>query len=301
MQESTSRSVVQVDSVMHANSELTLISTYHPCNQLAGILRGHLASALTLLGAPKPSGSRIHAARQELKRARATLRLLRESIDPQRFRQEDATLRQAAQLLNRARDSEVLVRVFARLRECVKDGRPRTNLEPLHKLLLQERRSATTSALPLRAVGTLLMQSRERSRDWSVTNDLDLLTTGMQRTYQKGRTCYRAARESHADEHLHAWRRQVKYSAYQLEALGSLIPARMTRRLRRSAKLGKVLGRDHDLALLHKRIPDAHLDAVATLRLKNAIRRERSKLQRRALNLGERLYRAKPRKFQPLN
>ena len=78
---------------MHAEPELTLTSTYHPCNQVAGILRGHLAAALKLLNATKPSGASIHAARQELKRARAMLRLLRESVDAEQFRLEDATLR----------------------------------------------------------------------------------------------------------------------------------------------------------------------------------------------------------------
>lgn len=212
-----------------------------------------------------------------------------------------ATLRQAAQLLNSARDSEVLVRVFSRVRAHVKDESPRTKLESLHKLLLQERRSATSNALPLRAVRTLLMQSRARSREWLVINDLDLLTTGMQRTYRNGRARYRAACESRTDEQFHAWRRQVKYCAYQLEALGSLAPARMRKRLRRTAKLGKVLGRDHDLCLLSQRVADAHLDAAATLLVANAIKHERAKLQRQALELGKRLYRAKARNFQPLN
>lgn len=189
------------------------------------------------------------------------------------------------------------------MRNSVKDEIPRTALEPLHKLLLQERRSAASIALRARltAVRSLLLQAKERTRDWFVTNDLELLTRAMQRTYRKGRAGYRAACESQADEQLHAWHRQVKYSAYQLEALGSLIPGKMTRRQQRCAKLGKVLGRDHDLALLHTRISDAHLDAAATLRLANAIRHERAKLQRQALELGKRLYRAKPRQFQPLN
>lgn len=288
---------------MHAEPELTLTSTYHPCNQVAGVLRGHLAAALRFLTTAKPSGASIHAARQELKRARAMLRLLRESIDPEHFSLEDATLRQAAHQLNDVRDAEVLVRVFSRLRDAFKDEPRRPNLEPLRKLLLRERRHSASNALrePLAAAKTLLVQAKERTRDWSVANDVDLLTSAMQRTYRKGRACYRAACESATDEHLHAWRRQVKYSAYQLEALGSLAPARMTKKLPRSAQLAKQLGRDHDLCMLRGRIADAHLAAAANLRLTDAIRRERADLQRRALQRGKRLYRSKPRKFQPLN
>lgn len=284
---------------MHADPELTLAATYHPGNQVVGIMRGHLATALKFLGEGKASGSRIHAARQELKRARAMLRLLRESVDAEHFRQEDSTLRQATRLLNRARDSDVLLRVFSRVRGSVKNAPSRTNLDALREVLVQERRSAISKALrePLNSVRTLLLESRGRTHEWHVANDPDLLTEAMRRTYRKGRACYRAARESHSDEHLHAWRRQAKYSAYQLEAIGSPTPARMTRRLRRSARLAKTLGKDHDLALLHRRIFDADLDAATALHLMNAIRHERVKLQREALELGARLYRAKSRQF----
>lgn len=65
--------------------------------------------------------------------------------------------------------------------------------------------------------------------------------------------------------------------------------------------MGKVLGLDHDLALLNKRTPNAHLDAAATLHLADAIKHERAKPQRQALERGERLYRAKARRFKPLN
>lgn len=288
---------------MHANPTLALTSTYHACNQVAGILRGHLTAALKLLSADKPSATGIHGARQELKRARATLRLLRRAIAPEHFRQEDTALRQAARLLNDVRDSEILYHRFVRLRNAVRDVAPQANLEPLRKMLLQERRSAASDAFRQRlpTVRTLLTQSRERSRDWRVANDLDLLASGMRRTYRKGRACYRAARESQSDEQLHAWRRQVKHSAYQLEAVGSLAPARMARRLRRSAKLAKALGKDHDLALLQQRVSDAPLDAASGMHLAEVITQQRRKLQRSALALGDRLYRDKPRKFRPLS
>lgn len=288
------------ESFMRAAPQPALTSTYHPCNQVAGILRAHVAAALALLHSDRPGASGIHTARQELKRARAALRLLRESIDREEFRQEDATLQQAAQQLNDVRDCEVVLRVFLRLRAALQDEPRRPRLEPLHKLLLQQRRSASALREPLEAAGTLLTQARERARDWSVENDLDLLARAMQRTYSKGRGGYRAVCEAATDEHLHAWRRQVKYSAYQLEALGSLAPDRVKKRLRRSAKLARLLGRDRDLSLLHQAIPDAHLDAASRLRLERAITSRRTELQRRALQLGRRLYRTKARKFRPL-
>jgi CHAD domain-containing protein len=285
----------------HAASECTLTSTGKPGTQAARILRAHLTAALTHLAGDRLSGTKVHAARKELKRARATLRLMREVIDPDHFREEDATLRRVAQMLNDARDAEVMLRTFSRLRESIKDSDPQTDLEPLHKLLLQGRRRATSDELGVRLndIRAMLAQSKERTRDWSVANDLGLLTQGMRRTYRKGRLCYRAASEPHTDEQLHAWRRQVKYCGYQLEAIGQ-VGRKMTKRLRRCRKLADLLGSDHDLALLHKRVMDAPLDAGSALYLINAITRSRARLQRRAFAIGARLYRGKVRKFQPL-
>jgi hypothetical protein len=55
----------------------------------------------------------------------------------------------------------------------------------------------------------------------------------------KGQLCYRAACESPSDQRLHAWRRQVKYCAYQLEAVVSIgskkLPGRKFEPLRRQS------------------------------------------------------------------
>jgi CHAD domain-containing protein len=285
----------------HAASECTLTSTGKPGTQAAGILRAHLTAAHTHLAGDRLSGAKVHAARKELKRARATLRLMREVIDPDHFREEDATLRRVAQMLNDARDAEVMLRTFLRLRKSIKDSDPQTDLEPLHKLLLLGRRRATSNELVVRLndIRAMLTQSKERTREWSVANDLDLLTQGMRRTYRKGRLRYQAASESRTDEQLHAWRRQVKYCGYQLEAIGQ-VERKMTKRLRRCRKLADLLGSDHDLALLHKRVMDAPLDAGSALCLVNAITRSRARLQKRAFAIGARLYRGKVRKFHPL-
>lgn len=287
---------------MHAPAELTLTSTYYPGSQAVGVLRGHVAAALTHLAGSRPGAARIHGARKDLKRARATLRLLREAIDPNQYSDEDAELRRAAQLLNDVRDAEVLLRAFAWLRNSLKKTRPRANLQPLHELLREERRRATAANLSqqVRNARAILIQARQRTREWSVANDMDLLTRGMQRTYRRGRFCYRAACESPLDDRLHAWRRHVKYSACQLEATGPIGSAKMAKRLRLCTKLADLLGRDRDLAMLHERVVAADLDATSALSCANAIRRQRARLQRKALKLGARLYRAKPREFTPL-
>jgi CHAD domain-containing protein len=283
-------------------SELTLTSTFRPGAQAVGLLRRHTAAAVEHLAGARPSGARIHAARKELKRARATLRLLREAIDAAHFAEADAVLRGVARQLNGVRDADELLRTFEKLRDALKESKRPARLAPLRKLLQQEHRTAVSSMSRerLQAIKLVLRTCKQQSYGWSAANDLDLLTAGMQRTYRKGRVCYRAAREARSNERLHAWRRQVKYCVYQLETIRSIGAGKTTRRLRACAKIADLLGKDHDLAMLQERAALADLDAASALHVADEIRDERAKLQRRALRLGERLYRIKVRNFKPL-
>ena len=283
-------------------SEPTLSSTHRPGAQAVGLLRRHITAALDHLAGPRPSGARIHAARKELKRSRATLRLMREAIDPGHFGEADAALRGAARQLNDARDADVLLRAFKRLRDAFEESKTPAALEPLRKLLQDERRTAAASMSRerLQAIKLLLRTCKQHTYEWSVANDVDLLTAGMQRTYRKARQGYRAAREAPSDERLHAWRRQLKYCAYQLETIRSVSAGKSAKLLHACTQVADVLGKDHDLALLRERAAAADLEASSALHVADEIRRERAKLQRRALRLGARLYRVKVRQFEPL-
>jgi CHAD domain-containing protein len=94
---------------------------------------------------------------------------------------------------------------------------------------------------------------------------------------------------------MHQWRKQVKHLRYAAEilAFGGLA--------RRADELAEVLGEERDLALLAKRIRIASRvergGEGGRKRLLKVIARRRRKLRRRALNLGGRVYRRRPRVF----
>ncbi len=284
---------------MLAPSALTLTSTRRPATQAAGLLRTHLGAALAQLAPAKPNGARIHAARKELKRARAILRLMREAIGRDDYDEADAELRGTARMLNDVRDADVVLRALARLCRSADES---ASLEPLRRLLLEERRQARSATLGkrLKDIRAALLRCKDRTRAWSIADDIDLMMAGMQRTYRNARRCYRAACETHSDEHLHAWRRQVKYCAYQLEAIRPVGSRKMHEQLINCTKVADLLGKDHDLAILHQRAGAADLDAASALHFADMIGHERARLQRKALKLGDQLYRAKPRVFQQL-
>src|ERR1700744_220986 len=72
------------------------------------IARHRLESALELLGQRRASDHSVHAARKELKKARATLRLVRDALGTSTYKKENAALRDAARPLGEIRDAQVL-------------------------------------------------------------------------------------------------------------------------------------------------------------------------------------------------
>jgi len=240
----------------------------------------------------------IHKVRQELKRARATLRLLRDGFGVTAYRRDNRLVRDVARPLSRLRDATVLIETFDRcggpagtLRETLCAER---DLSRRHVRI----RDMAASARRLRRVGrrALTVTDERLARA-----DID---RGLKRAYRKVRAALARARERNTDEALHEWRKQVKYLVNQL-AIGCPRASKRIRRLtRRSGELSDRLGDDHDLAVLCGKI-ELHLgtaaergeDAVLQGLLRR-LRRDRKHLQRQAFGLGRRLYASAPRRFR---
>src|SRR5690348_3769495 len=90
------------------------------------ITRRRIKSALQTLGPNETDDSSIHAARKELKKARATLRLLRDALGKTTYKRENTALRDAARPLSEARDGRVLLDALSSLIKYY--GAPAANL-----------------------------------------------------------------------------------------------------------------------------------------------------------------------------
>src|SRR6185437_16474643 len=97
-----------------------------------------IRSALQALPAGKSDDESVHEARKDLKRARATLRLLREALGNSTYKRENAAIRDAARPLSEVRDGRVLLDA---LRSLVKYYGPTARALPLEgfKRLLNRR------------------------------------------------------------------------------------------------------------------------------------------------------------------
>ena len=86
-------------------SQHALSSPDRPVQQCREIFLRQLGWASEELQGAKPN---VHGARKQLKRARATLRLLRPALDDDQYRRENTVARDAARPLSKARDNEVV-------------------------------------------------------------------------------------------------------------------------------------------------------------------------------------------------
>lgn len=275
--------------------------------QARGILRRQLLQGLKKLdGSHEADDEDIHDARKRIKQARATLRLMRETLPRADYRREDRTLQASAHPLSRARDAKVLVEAFDRLLAHHRAARQAGGTRALRRALVQQRTAARVRVRgdDMRRARRGLRRARAGARDWSLGKQgWKRLARGATRLYAQGRECLEAVRREATVETLHRWRKQAKYLYLQLELLTPVCVAEVGRLARGLRALSDELGDDHDLAMLRQTVAsrtDPIADAASATALATLIERSRTNLQRRALLRGARLYRLAPERFTAL-
>jgi CHAD domain-containing protein len=269
------------------------------------IARQRIEKAVEPLHSAKPTDQAVHTARKELKKARATLRLLRDALSDATYKRENVALRDAARPLGAARDAKALITTLDKLVE--RYGAPARAL-PVNRLkraLRRERSDARrrmhNGAGSVRVQRAALRKSSRRAANWPTgRHGWDVIGKGLKRTYRNGRKALAAAESDESAGNFHEWRKQTKYLWHQLRILEPMWPGLIGELADQTHKLADYLGDDHDLAVLRERIlGDASVvqDAAALGALIALIDRRRSELQGKAFVLGRRIYEEKPKVF----
>jgi CHAD domain-containing protein len=269
------------------------------------IFQQQTSGALELLSRKKKlSDAEVHAARKELKKARATLRLLRDGLSERVYARENATLRDAARPLSAARDGRVMLETLDELIEDYGAPARAVPLNAFRKSLRSERqeaRRALTTATT-QQLRRSLRQLGERAARWRIPDrGWPTIGAGLKRIYDKGRKAMAAAQSSRSIEDLHEWRKQVKYLWHQLQVLDPMWPGLIGELADQAHKLANYLGDDHDLAVLRGKVlahQDAFPEAAGREALLALVDRCRDRLQEKAFLLGKRIYEERPAAFE---
>jgi CHAD domain-containing protein len=237
----------------------------------------------------------VHAARKDLKRARAALRLARDAVGEIRYGRANRRLRDAARPLSSVRDARILLDAVTELRDGATRS-ARATLDGIARELRRERAARRRAVLgrsgAVARAAKSLESVRRESRAWPAAGPA-ALERGLLRVYRKGRKALVRADEGRRDDLLHEARKQTKYLAKALEVLGPRRGSAMAKRAAIAESIADRLGHDHDLAVLCGRIAKRS-DAGG---LVPRIEARRRKLQRKALQRGRRLYRRKAKAF----
>jgi CHAD domain-containing protein len=276
----------------------TLASHDDAIREARRLLRKLIRKARRKLAGDEVSDTDIHDARKRIKRARATLRLMRDALPPGAYRRENRLLRDAARPLSAARDAKILVEACDGVLHRSPKARHIAGVRRLRRSLVrtrsEARREAMRSRAGLRLSRRLLRRARRAARDWPLrAGGSGPLAAGAVRLYERGREALQRVRAESSVATLHEWRKQAKYLYLQLELLKSTERRQLGTLADELHTLSDELGEDHDLALLRAQVAahvrvfkfDSGASELATL-----IEHSRTALQRRALLLGAPLY-----------
>jgi CHAD domain-containing protein len=244
----------------------------------------------------------VHEARKALKKTRSLLRLGRGALERDERRRENAALRRAGRELSSARDAEVMLEAADDLAERFVGRVPQTTFDAIRRHLVAERDPARRRLLEsglTAQVADELKAVRLRIDDWTVDRSgWKALEPGLGRSYARGRAGLEQARTNPTVENLHEWRKRTKDLWYHLRLLKPVAPGIVGGAAKDADKLSKLLGDDHDLAVLRGTLErgadDLKVDVDAVLEL---IDHRRGQLQAEAVGLGQRMYSERPKAF----
>jgi CHAD domain-containing protein len=256
-----------------------------------------------------PTDTAVHEVRKSSKRLRAMLRLIRGEIGGDRYSIENSALRDTARVLSPLRDAHV----HAVSLDLVRD-RFSPHLDPgtfagMADRLHQRRVLAHAAALESEAwrkVVYSLRSARARYAAWPVDPEsaaahgmavvrhrFRSVADGLGRTYGRGRDEMKEAGRRPTADNFHAWRKQVKYLRHQMELLAPVFPDVVGGHALSLARLGELLGDEHDLVELLRLVaarPDLCSDPVERSLLVAIVQHRRVELQTAASSLGRRVY-----------
>lgn len=246
----------------------------------------------------------IHTARKHFKKMRALVRLVRDEVGKDAYKTENICFRDAGRQLSDVRDAQVRIETLDKLLAHYQDFIEVERFNGIRQVLI-DAHEAVRQAKPLSegAIATLvsdLKRAQSRIQTWPLRNDWATLQGGLHRVYKRGHAGFFAACEQPTPDHLHDWRKRVKYLWYHLRILSPLWPTLMQATKTQMKELSDLLGDDHDLTVLRDFIiddPEAFDDDDQLGILLALMQHRQLELQTQARFLGQRLYAEKSKAF----
>jgi CHAD domain-containing protein len=255
-----------------------------PADSIERVRREQLEAAAASLEQGEDPVEAIHDARKRIKKTRALLRLARPGLKAKAYRRRNRALRDTGRAMSGTRDADVLVETVDALAERFAGQLPRTFFTGIREPLAGD---AGEAAEPGEHASSLRALAQD---EWPLRGvDGEALAASLKQTYTRGRDAFARADRKPTTTNLHEWRKRVKDLWYQERLLEDTWPGVMKAQAKEAKKLSKLLGEDHDLAVLADRVEDPQLHAL--------IDQRRAELLAASRDLGLRIYAERPKAF----
>ena len=241
----------------------------------------------------------IHGARKDLKKARATLRLVREELGEEAFKRENRALRDAARMLSASRDAEVKLATLDALVDGEGDVPPAATAPWREALVADRDRIVAEESGDGEGAIAAIEAAAARAPEWKIRDrGWKLLAPGLDAAYREGREAFAALGDAPSFEAVHELRKRGKDLWYQLRLLRDAWQPVLQPTAEEVHAFTDRLGDHHDLAvLLVDLVGRTEVDAVHRETLRTLIEARQASLIAEALAGGERIYAEKPKAF----
>lgn len=243
----------------------------------------------------KTAEQRVFKARKRLKRARSVVRLLKRPLGTKTQTRVADTLRSVGRALALSRDADMLVTTADFLTEHAAPTR-RPIFAALGDTARQRvERIRSTAHTDMETCRMLMRTAEADAQRLPLVFDAEtVFDEAFERVYGRGRAYRQVASRTGQAEAFHDWRKYVKQRWHLSLLLREKRSADFADVIADLSQLGKVLGLDHDLAVLEG-IVMASPTLVSPLKnrrlVRDTARRQQKTLRRRALALARSLYR----------
>lgn len=240
----------------------------------------------------------VHELRKSIKRIRALFRFLKPLISESDFHQIDGKLAKTGRSLTRERESTVNIDTFTKLNKAMgNDFSEQSREVVLHGLISQrnEAYSVWINGLNKTIANHQFTMSRIYDEIQNLTvieSSAEIELKALENSYNRAIRYYNESLLSLQTETIHKWRKQLKRLLFQLKFGFSEHSPEIRTKIKLLDKLTDVLGKDHDLALLERKVKHSFKSELPKTELEyfiSVVDRERSELQKKAFGMGKEL------------
>lgn len=241
----------------------------------------------------------LHELRKSFKKLRAILRLIRPLIMEENYQKNNVFYRDLGREISEVRDSTAILEALQQLKlSCHKNIDANEFNIPLRSLA-HNRKKLENEFLQRKRLDYIRKQLQYKLPEpviGGAIQSFEQLLPGLKKIYKTGQQALHLSQTTRATEHLHDWRKKVKYLLYQLDIFLPVPP-----QLKRDLDiLSNLLGVDHDFSIIEKQIGNNMVEfesAPEQALLTALLSYRRNQLQTKALAKGQHFYQENPDVF----